>query len=110
MEKRCILFDFDGTLADTRDLAWKVLNELADEYSFRKLEPGDLDKVREMTKREFMKFLGVSKMKLPKLLVQGRAMMASHRGQQGYLFWAQSMGKRFQTLYVLSSGILVESN
>jgi beta-phosphoglucomutase-like phosphatase (HAD superfamily) len=30
-----LLFDFDGTIADTRTLALSILNELSEEFKFR---------------------------------------------------------------------------
>ena len=78
MIKKCLLFDFDGTLADTRDLAWDVLNQLSDTYGFQRLNPEDVDQVREMSQREFLRFLGVSVLLLLKVVRQARAMMAEH--------------------------------
>jgi phosphoglycolate phosphatase len=34
---RCIIFDFDGTIADTEHFAFNISNELAERYNFRKI-------------------------------------------------------------------------
>ncbi len=58
-----IIFDFDGTLCDSLDVAVSVVNKFADEYGFDKIT--DIEKMRGMTPMENMKNLGVSKIKLP---------------------------------------------
>lgn len=72
---RCIAFDFDGTLVDSRQLAWDILNELANKYGFRRLESKDFDAARDMNKAQFIRFLGVKKLRVPRLLNEGRLMM-----------------------------------
>lgn len=68
---RVVLFDFDGTLANTFAQGLEILNGLAAEFSFRRLEGDDIDRARDMTTRQVMRFLGVPSRKLPAL---------SHRG------------------------------
>ena len=36
--KKYIVFDFDGTLADSEKVAFRVINELADRYGFPKID------------------------------------------------------------------------
>lgn len=74
---KCIAYDFDGTLGNTRTMAWNILNTLADQHGFNRLAIEDFDRARDMTKAEFIKFIGVSKLRLPALLNQGRRMMHS---------------------------------
>lgn len=37
--KLVAVFDFDGTLADTRDTVGHIINEIAEEYGYEKLDP-----------------------------------------------------------------------
>lgn len=70
---KVIVFDFDGTLADTFEIAFDILNKLADEFGFRKLSREELEHARDMRTRELMKFLGVSPTKLSRIGSRGTA-------------------------------------
>ncbi len=74
---KVIVFDFDGTLADTFELAFEILNKLADEFGFRKLNREELEQARDMRTRELMKFLGVSPTKLSRIGSRGTAALHS---------------------------------
>ena len=37
MHKSLIIFDFDGTIADTLRVALSIINDLGDEFGFRRL-------------------------------------------------------------------------
>jgi len=66
-----VLFDFDGTLADTFDEGLQILNSLAVEFKFRPLVGPDVEKARDMTTRQVMKFLEVPARKLPRISHHG---------------------------------------
>lgn len=68
---KVLLFDFDGTLADTRTIGLKILNELAEEFHFRHLPEEDLSKARQMSTQKLIRFLGISRWRVPRI---------SHRG------------------------------
>lgn len=68
---KVVVFDFDGTLADTFEMAFAILNDLAEEFHFRKLGRDDLEHARDMRTRELMKFLGVSPTKLSRIGARG---------------------------------------
>jgi len=65
------MFDFDGTIADTFECGFEILNLLAGEFGFRPLERGDLGKARDMRTRELMKFLGIPTIKMRKISKRG---------------------------------------
>lgn len=66
-----VLFDFDGTLADTFADGLEILNDLAGQFGFRPLLGDDVERARDMTTRQLMRFLGVPGRKLPSLSHQG---------------------------------------
>jgi phosphoglycolate phosphatase len=72
MKFRCIVFDFDGTLADTLEATMLVLNELALEYGFRQMERHEVHGVKHMTVAQFVRFLGIPAWRLPRLLTKGK--------------------------------------
>ena len=60
-----IVFDFDGTIADTMSVVIKIANKFADHYGYRKIPLGDIPKLREKKPSEVLKHLGISIFKLP---------------------------------------------
>jgi len=65
------MFDFDGTIADTFASGVRILNELAAEFSFGRLEPENVPKARDMNTRQLMKFLGVRTTQMPRISRRG---------------------------------------
>lgn len=72
MRFRCLVFDFDGTLADTLEETMDILNELAEEYGFRRFRREDMQEAKRMTVAEFVRFLGIPAWRVPRLLTQGK--------------------------------------
>lgn len=68
---RVMIFDFDGTIADTFSHALEILNSMAGEFGYRSLPEEDLPKARDMTTRQLMRFLGVSSRRLPAVAHRG---------------------------------------
>jgi phosphoglycolate phosphatase len=68
---RLLLFDFDGTIADTFNDGFHILNKLAGEFGFRPLREEDVEKARDMRTRELMKFLGIPMTKMSRIARRG---------------------------------------
>ena len=66
-----ILFDFDGTLANTRTIGHTILNDMAREFNFRELPEAQLEEARGMNTREFIRHLGINKWKVPSIARRG---------------------------------------
>ncbi|MEI8294044.1 MAG: HAD-IIIA family hydrolase [bacterium] len=66
-----VLFDFDGTLADTFSVGLEILNQLAAEFHFRPLPPDEVALARELSTRGLMKHLGIPSLKLPQISKRG---------------------------------------
>ncbi len=77
----CLVFDFDGTIADTLQPAVRVFNTLAAKYGFRPLSSEDIQKVRDMSTAQFLKFARISRLKVPRLLLEGRQCIAAEMEQ-----------------------------
>ncbi len=60
-----VVFDFDGTIADTLSVVIRIANKFADHYGYRKIPLSDLPKLREKKPNEVLKHLGISIFKLP---------------------------------------------
>ncbi|MFA5959932.1 MAG: HAD hydrolase-like protein [Tatlockia sp.] len=67
-----LLFDFDGTLADSFCVAMQKLILLADEFNFHKINPTEIEQLKQLTSRELIKFLKIPLYKLPGVLHQAR--------------------------------------
>ncbi|HEY5793789.1 MAG TPA: HAD hydrolase-like protein [Bosea sp. (in: a-proteobacteria)] len=65
MPYKLIIFDFDGTLADTFPWFASVLNGVADRYRFRRIAPDEVETLRGHSARHLIAHLGVSRWKLP---------------------------------------------
>jgi phosphoglycolate phosphatase len=65
MRHRLALFDFDGTLADSQDWFLGVFDEVADRFGYRRLAPGDRERLRGLETREILRDLGVPLWRLP---------------------------------------------
>jgi len=68
---KLLIFDFDGTIADTFDAAFIILNKLAGEFGFLPLKAEDLEKAREMRTRQLMKFLKIPMSKMSAIARRG---------------------------------------
>jgi HAD superfamily hydrolase (TIGR01549 family) len=65
MSKKIIIFDFDGTLADTLDALVIISNRLALEFGYPPTTPEQLPKLRNLSSREILRQSGVSLFKIP---------------------------------------------
>jgi beta-phosphoglucomutase-like phosphatase (HAD superfamily) len=68
MSIKVIIFDFDGTLADTLDAVVRITNRLAIEFGYKPTAPEELAKIRNLSSREIINQSGISLFKIPFLL------------------------------------------
>jgi phosphoglycolate phosphatase len=72
------IFDFDGTIADSMEVALSEYNRLAPRFRVKSVDRNDLARLRTMKARTAMKEHGVSFWKLPFLVSSMRAAMHEH--------------------------------
>lgn len=77
MKYRTLIFDFDGTIADTLDEGLRIYNLLADQYGLLKVREKDVPDLRHMSIGRLFDHLGISKHRAPKILYQGTRMLKS---------------------------------
>lgn len=82
---RLVIFDFDGTLADTFPWFANVINKVAEKYHFKRIEPGEHETIREFDARGVLKYLGVPLWKMP-LIANYMRMLMTHDIQKIALF------------------------
>lgn len=68
MQKKVLIFDFDGTLADTLEVIVKITNDLAEEFGYPPSNQEDLAKIRHLGAWQVIQRSGVSVFKLPLLI------------------------------------------
>ncbi len=68
MPKPVVIFDFDGTLADTLGAIVQITNQLAEEFGYKPSSPEDLALVRSMGAWQIIQRSGISPFKVPKLI------------------------------------------
>jgi phosphoglycolate phosphatase len=62
---RLVIFDFDGTLADSLPVFLCATNEAAERYRFRRIEHGHVEPLRGMGAREVMRHVALPAWKVP---------------------------------------------
>lgn len=75
--RRAVLFDFDGTLADTFPRVARMLPRLARELRFRDPGVDGIRLLRERPMRHVLSELGIPTWKVPLVLWRARALLAS---------------------------------
>jgi len=69
-----VIFDLDGTLADSFPWFQRTVNAVAREFAFRQVAPDDIDDLRRAGTGEILKQLGVPPWKLPRIAKRMRAL------------------------------------
>jgi len=75
---KLVIFDFDGTIADTLEAAISVLDELAEEGKIKPYSKSDLLRWRKMDPKAVLKETGLSWWQVPLLLISGRNRLKKH--------------------------------
>lgn len=75
MKYKLVIFDFDGTLADSFPWALTIINDVADMYGIRRVSDDEVDSLRGMSTRALAKHLHVPWHKVPGIARHMRKMM-----------------------------------
>ncbi|KJH73338.1 HAD-IA family hydrolase [Aliterella atlantica] len=107
MKQRIIIFDFDGTIADSLDTLVNISNRLAKQLGYKQTSQSELAQLKNLTSREIIKQSGISIFKVPFLLRKVKAEMSSEiktlslfPGMRETLIDLESMGHK---LVIISS-------
>ncbi|MEM7726975.1 MAG: HAD-IA family hydrolase [Cyanobacteria bacterium P01_A01_bin.45] len=68
MTQKVIIFDFDGTVADTVDALVSIANRLAIQFGYIQITPEELRLLRNLSSREIIRYSGISLFKIPFLV------------------------------------------
>lgn len=76
-----VIFDFDGTLANTVDLVVRLYNEHSDEFGYQEIEQSEFPMLRRMGYKKAMKLKGIRYGAVPKMLLKIGREMRQHMGE-----------------------------
>lgn len=74
-KKPTILFDFDGTLAETMMLIHNIFNRLSGVYGYRHLPEEEIEAHRHLSIHEFIVHAGIPFWKVPLIAIHARRLM-----------------------------------
>jgi phosphoglycolate phosphatase len=108
MKYQTLVFDFDGTIADTLAETRRIFNELAPQYGIRQVAEEELGALRHLSLKQLLTHLEIPKRRLPALISRGTGMM---RGNITRLQLIEGMGEVIIEMrrHVESFGILTSN-
>ena len=108
MKFRTLVFDFDGTIADTLGETRKIFNELAPDYGIRQVDEHEVEKLRHLSLKQLLDHLEIPKRRVPSLIARGTSIL---RGSITRLDLIQGMSEVLTELrvHVESFGILTSN-
>jgi phosphoglycolate phosphatase len=75
MKFRALVFDFDGTIADTLSETRMIFNELAPDYGIREVEEQEVADLRHLSLNEILSKLEIPKRHVPSIIARGTGIM-----------------------------------
>lgn len=75
MKYKYVLFDFDGTLADTEEVNFVIYQKLAEKYNLRNITIDELGHIKKMSAKELIAYVELKKRYLPFLLKRGKHLL-----------------------------------
>lgn len=69
---KTIIFDFDGTIANTLELVMEIANEVLDDMKHQPITTTDFKKLRKMTIPQGLRYLQIPAYRLPKMVLASR--------------------------------------
>jgi phosphoglycolate phosphatase len=91
---RLAIFDFDGTLADSADWFFGMMNSVARRYRFREIDPSEREELRGRSSREVIQALGVPMWKLPLIVRHVRQRVAVEADRIPLFPWTPGLLER----------------
>lgn len=86
-----VIFDFDGTLADSAAWFFDVINQVARRYRFRQTNPEEREALRSLSSREILRALEISTWKLPFIARHMRGLVARHIDEFPAFPWVSAL-------------------
>jgi len=71
-QNHMLIFDFDGTIADTFHYLIKIGNRLSDEFQFKKILPDDIEILKDKNVQEIIQHLNIPFLKVPMIVARAK--------------------------------------
>lgn len=81
MIQKTLVFDFDGTIADTLGETRRIFNVIAPDYGIRQVAEHELDHLRHLSLKDLLDHLEIPKRRVPALISRGTGMMRGNISQ-----------------------------
>jgi len=91
---RLVIFDFDGTLADSGDWFISMVNDVAARFRFRQVTEAEVDMLRSRSSREVVRYMGVPAWKMPFIARHARKLVAANASQIAMFEGAEAVLRR----------------
>lgn len=72
---RTLVFDFDGTIADTLGESRRIFNQIAPDYGVRQVEEEELAHLRHLSLKQLLDHLDIPKRRVPAIITRGTGLM-----------------------------------
>ncbi len=105
-----IIFDFDGTIADSGEIGLQIINDLAEKYHYRQFTMAEVREMNKIPVKERLKKTGVPLYKIPQIsveaLVRYRLLMHSLQAYAGIREMIHALKDEGLYLAIISSNSL----
>ncbi|WKY42879.1 HAD hydrolase-like protein [Eubacteriaceae bacterium ES2] len=81
MPYKCVIFDFDGTLADTEEKAFEIYNRLAEKYQYSQVTMEELQHIKNLHIKEILEIVDIPLHQFPKVIKEGQKMLKSESSE-----------------------------
>ena len=102
-----IIFDFDGTIADSGEIGLQILNELLDKYNLKKVSREEMVKINNFPIKDRFKLLNIPFYRFPQIimttLIRYKELISSLKSFEGITELLQALKKEGYTLSIISS-------
>jgi len=75
MIHQTLIFDFDGTIADTLGETRRIFNRIAADYGIRQVEEHEMGELRHLSLKQLLIRLDIPKRRVPALISRGTALL-----------------------------------
>ena len=75
-DNKYVVFDFDGTIAETIEFAVELFNKIASEFNLSAIKEKELELIKSRNPKELLKIFGVNKLKLTLIMLRLRKEMS----------------------------------
>ncbi|HLF17524.1 MAG TPA: HAD-IA family hydrolase [Candidatus Omnitrophota bacterium] len=72
MQKRTLIFDFDGTIADTHLFIIDIYNSFSDDFGYKRIDVRKLERYKDKNAQQIIRHLKIPIFKIPSLITKAK--------------------------------------